>query len=223
MCESIDRQRNIFAPPSAGGDNPQMRHIGSLDVDLSLDPVALSDGEYAMLIDELKKHGYAQSGELKKFQMVRTIQPEDGGPAIAIIVDFLMPRDAVVEQHIPLLVDNLAVQKADGAALALKFSGDLRIGSVMPEGGKNVLTLRTASIPAMLAMKGFALGGRKKDKDAHDIYYCVRNYEGGVEGLIVDCLPGFPNSTCAWSTASSNPCTGRTATPQLKHETSRAN
>lgn len=170
-------------------DNPQMRHIGSLDVDLSLDPVALGDGEYAMLIDELKKHGYAQSGELKKFQMVRTIQPEDGGPAIAIIVDFLMPRDAVVEKHIPPLVENFAVQKADGAALALKFSEDLRIAGVMPEGGKNALTLKIASIPALLAMKGFALGGRKKDKDAYDIYYCVRNYQGGVEALVVDCLP----------------------------------
>lgn len=142
-----------------------------------------------MLIDELKKHGYAQSDELKKFQMVRTIQPEDGGPAIAIIVDFLMPRDAVVEKHIPPLVENFAVQKADGAALALKFSENLRIEGVMPEGGKNALTLKIASIPALLAMKGFALGGRKKDKDAYDIYYCIRNYESGVEGLIVDCMP----------------------------------
>jgi len=39
-------------------DNPEMRHIGSLDVDLSLDPVALGDGEYAQLVDELRKHGY---------------------------------------------------------------------------------------------------------------------------------------------------------------------
>lgn len=170
-------------------DNEQMRHIGSLDVDLSLDPIALGDGEYAMLIDELKKHGYEQSEELKKFQMVRTIKPEDGGPPIAIIVDFLMPRDAVVEKNIPPLVEDFAVQKADGAALALRFSEEIKLEGVMPEGGKNVLTLKIASIPALLAMKGFALGGRKKDKDAYDIYYCVRNYEGGIEGLVTDCKP----------------------------------
>ena len=32
------------------------------------------------------------------------------------------------------------------------------------------------SIPALLAMKGHALAGRYKQKDAYDIYYCVRNY-----------------------------------------------
>jgi hypothetical protein len=170
-------------------DNPQMRHIGSLDVDLSLDPIALGDGEYAMLIDELKKHGYEQSDELRKFQMVRTIEPTDGGAPIAIIVDFLMPRDAVVEKHIPPLVENFAVQKADGADLALRFSEDLKLEGMMPEGGRNVLTLKVASIPALLAMKGFALDGRKKDKDAYDIYYCVRNYEGGIDSLVTDCLP----------------------------------
>lgn len=170
-------------------DNPQMRHIGSLDVDLSLDPIALEDGEYAMLIEELKKHGYEQDAALRKFQMVRTIQPDDGGAPISIIVDFLMPRDAVVEKNIPPLVENFAVQRADGAALALKFSQSLILEGVMPKGGKNVLTLQIASIPALLAMKGFALDGRMKDKDAYDIYYCVRNYQGGIDALVTDCKP----------------------------------
>lgn len=170
-------------------DNPDMRHIGSLDVDLSLDPIALGDGEYAMLIDELKAHGYAQDDSLKKFQMVRTIDAGDGGPPIDIIVDFLMPRDAVIEKNVPPLVEKFAVQRADGAALALKFSEEFRLQGEMPKGGTNTLTLKIASIPALLAMKGYALAGRMKDKDAYDIYYCVRNYPGGVDALVVDCRP----------------------------------
>lgn len=126
-------------------DNPQMRHIGSLDVDLSLDPIALDDGEYATLIEELKTHGYEQDVARRKFQMVRTIQPKDDGPPIAIVVDFLMPRDAVVEKHIPPLVADFAVQRADGAALALKFAEDFVLEGVMPKGGKNVITLQVAS------------------------------------------------------------------------------
>ncbi len=170
-------------------DNPQMRHIGSLDVDLSLDPIALDDGEYAMLIQELKSHGYEQDEALRKFQLVRTIEPDDGGAPIGIVVDFLMPRDAVLEKNIPPLVENFAVQRADGAALALKFCEDLVLEGVMPKGGRNVLTLQIASIPALLAMKGFALDGRMKDKDAYDIYYCVRNYQGGIDALVTDCKP----------------------------------
>ena len=170
-------------------DNPQMRHIGSLDIDLSLDPIALDDGEYAMLIEELKRHGYEQDADLRKFQLVRTIQPKDEGAPIAIVVDFLMPRDAVVEKNIPPLVENFAVQRADGAALALRFAEEFVLEGVMPKGGKNVLTLQVASIPALLAMKGFALANRLKDKDAYDIYYCIRNYQGGIDALVTDCKP----------------------------------
>jgi hypothetical protein len=36
-------------------------------------------------------------------------------------------------------------------------------------------------------MKGFAMQNRMKRKDAYDIYFCVRNYPGGVEVLAVDC------------------------------------
>ena len=44
-------------------------------------------------------------------------------------------------------------------------------------------------IPALLAMKGQAIGGRNKAKDAYDIYYCVKNYPGGPDALAAECRP----------------------------------
>jgi len=38
-------------------------------------------------------------------------------------------------------------------------------------------------------MKGFAVQFREKQKDAYDIYYCVRNYPGGIASLAAACLP----------------------------------
>jgi type III restriction enzyme len=38
-------------------------------------------------------------------------------------------------------------------------------------------------------MKAFAINGRHKQKDAYDIYYCVRNFPGGPEALAKDCRP----------------------------------
>jgi len=38
-------------------------------------------------------------------------------------------------------------------------------------------------------MKGHALTGRDKQKDAYDIYYCVRNYPGGFAALARECRP----------------------------------
>lgn len=174
-------------------DNPEMHHIGSFDVDLSLDPVALADGEYAMLVDELKKHGYAQGDELRPFQMVREVPSTDEGPPISIVVDSLMPREAVLEKNVPPLVEKFAVQKADGAALALRYFESVEIEGEMPKGGKNRIELAVASVPALLAMKGFALNGRLKEKDAYDVYYCIRNYKGGIAALVEDCKPLLEN------------------------------
>ena len=38
-------------------------------------------------------------------------------------------------------------------------------------------------------MKGYALNGRHKQKDAYDIYYSIRNYPDGIEALAEACKP----------------------------------
>jgi hypothetical protein len=161
-------------------DNHEMPHVGTLDVDLGLDPEALGEGEYARLVETLMGRDYKQSPELRKFQLVRTITPADGGIPIDVIVDFLMPRDAVIEKNKPPIVEDFAVQPADGADLALHFNELVAVRGAMPNGGTNKVEIAVCSIPALLAMKGHAVNGRYKQKDSYDIYYCVRNYPGGV-------------------------------------------
>jgi hypothetical protein len=169
--------------------NEDMTHVGTLDVDIGLDTEALADGEYKTLVEALLGSGYSQRTELKKFQLVRQVDPKDGGPPIDVIVDFLMPRHAKVQKNDPMLIENFAVQRADGADLALRFYEMVAIDGSMPGGSKNRVEIAVASIPALLAMKGFAITKRHKQKDAYDIYYCVRNYSGGHKALAKDCLP----------------------------------
>jgi hypothetical protein len=170
-------------------DNEDMPHVGTLDVDLGLDAEALGDGEYATLVEALRDKGYEQREGLKRFQLMRQVPATDGGAPIDVIVDFLMPRDAEITKNRPPLIDNFAVQRADGAELALHFYELVAIEGAMPAGGKNRVEVAVCSIPALLAMKGHALNGRYKQKDAYDIYYCVRNYPGGPEALAQDCHP----------------------------------
>lgn len=169
--------------------NEEMPHVGTLDVDLGLDAEALGDGEYATLVAALMANGYSQREELRRFQLVRQFQPDDGGAPIDVIVDFLMPRNAEIEKNIPPLINDFAVQRADGADLALRFYQMVAIDGPMPDGGKNRVEIAVASIPALLAMKGFAIRHRHKQKDAYDIYYCVRNYSDGIEALAEACRP----------------------------------
>ncbi|MCO4859183.1 nucleotidyl transferase AbiEii/AbiGii toxin family protein [Herbaspirillum sp. WGmk3] len=167
--------------------NDDMPHVGTVDVDLSLDAEALGDGEYATLVEALQEHGYQQRRDLRRFQLLRQVPTEDEGASIDIIVDFLMPRDAEIVKNVPPLISDFAVQRADGADLALRFYQWVAISGPMPTGGTNRVEIAVCSIPALLAMKGHAIEGRYKQKDAYDIYYCVRNYPGGADVLAEEC------------------------------------
>ena len=157
-----------------------MPHVGTLDVDLSLDAEAMGDGEYAQLVESLLRQGYHQSENRPRFQLVRTVPARDGGTDIDVVVDFLMPRDATIAKNTPPLVANFAVQRADGADLALRFYQLVAIDGNMPDGGGNRVQIAVASIPALLAMKGYAIANRLKQKDAYDIYYTQ------VSGFVLD-------------------------------------
>lgn len=170
-------------------DNQDMPHVGTLDLDLGLDAEALGDGEYATLVRALMGHGYQQSEELRRFQLVRQVPAADGGAPIGVVVDFLMPRDADIVKNVPPLIENFAVQRADGADLATHFYQMVAVSAPMPAGGANRIEIAVCSIPALLAMKGHAIERRHKQKDAYDIYYCIRNYPGGIEALAEACRP----------------------------------
>ena len=166
-----------------------MPHIGTGDVDLGLDPSALGDGEYVRLVETLQAHGYNQRDNLQRFQLVRTVPTRDDGPDIDVVVDFLMPRDAEIPRNTPPLISQFAVQRADGTDLALRFYQMVAIEGDMPDGDSNLVRIAVASIPALLAMKGYAITNRLKRKDAYDIYYCIRNFPDGADSLVAATLP----------------------------------
>jgi hypothetical protein len=178
-----------------------MAHVGTLDVDLSLDAEALQDGQYADLIKELMSQGYHKSEHTREFQLQRTVPAKDGGPDIDVLVDFLMPKEAKIEKNKPKLIENFRVQRADGADLAVRFHEVVAVSAEMPDGGHNKVEIAVCSIPALLAMKGHAIELRQKRKDAYDIYYCVRNYPGGATALAEDCkeLLEYPSARAGFA------------------------
>lgn len=113
--------------------------------------------------------------------------PPDG--PIEIVVDFLMPRAAEVEKNEPPLLEGFAVQRASGAGFALRYPQRIEIEGTMPDGSVNRVEIAVASIPAFLVMKGYAIQMRLKTKDAYDIYYCIKNYPGGIVALSDACRP----------------------------------
>jgi hypothetical protein len=160
-----------------------------LDIDLSLDAEALGEGEYKTLVDCLIDAGYHRGHqESPFFQLQRLVSVDDGEP-IVVILDLLMPREARFTKNRPPLIANFAVQKADGAGVAMRSYTETDLKGTMPDGRSNALKVRVASIPALLVMKGYALCQRNKQKDAYDIYYSVRQFEGGPHALAEACRP----------------------------------
>lgn len=165
------------------------QHIGTIDVDLSLDHEALGDGEYVNLVGLLELAGYERGAKsMRPFQMVRSVEI-DQGPPISVIVDFLMPRKAKFVKNEPPLLAGFAVQRAHGADVANTHFVTRQFSGYMPDGRHNTVQLRIASIPALLVMKGYALVGKDKPKDAYDIYYVIRHYEDGLDALAQACRP----------------------------------
>jgi hypothetical protein len=167
----------------------QPAHVGTLDVDLSLDAEALGDGEYKTLVELLEGAGYVRSEPGMRFFQLRRSVGLDGAEPVTVIVDLLMPREARFEKNKPPLMANVAVQRADGAGVAMRSYLSRRLEGTMPDGRPNALELRVASIPALLVMKGHALAGRDKQKGAYDIYFSVRAFDGGPDALAQACLP----------------------------------
>ena len=172
-----------------------MAHVGTLDVDLCLGAEALGDDEYVQLVESLLRQGYRQSDNRPRFQLVRTVPARDGGPDIDVVVDFLMPRNAKITKNAPPRIANFAVQRADGADLALTYHEVVLIDGHMPGGGRNRVRIAVASIPALLAMKGYAIANRHKQKDAYDIHFCIRNFPGGMEALAAETKPLLKSET----------------------------
>ncbi|MCY3627936.1 MAG: hypothetical protein F4073_09955 [Rhodobacteraceae bacterium] len=166
-------------------NNQEMPHVGTIDIDIGLHASALlTDSEYSSLIESLLDAGYTNSPPLRPFQLARNFPPSGSMPEMSIIIDFLIPRNIHLYKNKPPLVKNFAAQRADGVDLAIKFNVSVDIDGRMPSGAKNNAKIAVATIPALLAMKGFALNNRSKPKDAYDIYYSVRNFPGGIEVLV---------------------------------------
>tara|TARA_R110002096_G_scaffold206192_8_gene392369 strand:+ start:10848 stop:11699 length:852 start_codon:yes stop_codon:yes gene_type:complete len=164
-------------------------HLGTLDVDLGLNPKGLSEGQYAELVETLEKQGYRRGDDLKPFQLLRLINVDDGGEPVPVIVDLLMPREAKYVKNRPPLVEGLRVQAVDGCSIAIRDNITKHLEGYMPDGRMNSVEVRIATIPATLVMKGYALSGRDKMKDAYDIYFSVRNFDGGIAALAERCIP----------------------------------
>jgi len=162
---------------------PASEHIGSIDVDLAIDHTRVSDDVYATIHDLLVSAGYEEIPN-------RTLSFRRKTHDITVQVDLLSGEyEGTGKGHRHQVVQETKLRKARGCDLVFDDPESIRIEGELPDGAKDSVVIQVASIGAFLCMKGHALDGRLKPKDAWDIVYCIREYPGGMDALVEKLRP----------------------------------
>ena len=163
-----------------------IHHMGSMDVDLALNHRNLQEAGYRTIQDLLLSRGYQQG--IQPFIFHRMVRV--GDREIRVEVDLLAGEyEGTGDGHRTQKIQDIKARKARGADLAFEMTREVAVSGTLPGGGKDTVTVRVAAIVPFLVMKGMALCDRLKEKDAWDIYFCLRYYPGGLDALVDEFRP----------------------------------
>ena len=170
--------------------NASERHVGSLDVDLALDQKTLQEVGYRSIISLLLARGYQQGDQ--PFIFYRTVKIDD--QEFQVEVNFLTSEyGGTSKKHRTQVIQDMHPRKTRGCDLAFEMPVEITLNGTLPEGGLDHTPVRVVSIVPFIMMKAFALGDRLKEKDAYDIYYCLKYYPPGLDHLIEEFRPLIKN------------------------------
>ena len=156
-------------------------HTGSLDIDLALDFQKISSATYATILQRLKERAYEQG--VQPFIFYRNIKTTSGRE-IKVQVDLLSGEyGGTGRSHRTQRVQDVLARKARGADLVFEDYTKVKIKGQLPDGSEDEVTIRIANVVPFLVMKGMALWETYKEKHAYDIYFVLKNYQGGIPAM----------------------------------------
>ena len=161
-------------------------HVGSIDIDVAVDPAKISAEHYATILTLLEGRGYQpvldRNGTPIPNSFARSIVSGLDEKEYKIHIDFLThEEDARAGQHRHLeLQDGLHVRKCEGCQAAFEHKEQIEFEGLLPNGSKGKVQMQIADVTGCLTMKGIVLGERFKEKDAYDIYAIASQYGDGA-------------------------------------------
>lgn len=165
-------------------------HTGSIDVDLALDHRRITAEVYKGIQDLLLERGYKQGKQ--PFIYHRTVNI--GGLDVNVQVDLLSGEyEGTGSSHRHQKIQEIRARKVRGCDLAFKDPVEVAIEGTLPGGAKDSASIRVASIVPFLIMKAIVLDERMKEKDAYDIYYCLKQYSDKLDELVSEFRPHLKN------------------------------
>lgn len=161
-------------------------HVGSVDVDLGLHLVVLNDDRYETLADRLRRSEFEpdlnKDGNRTRQRWRHAPGGEPGSDPV--VIDFLIdagPAEAPGRQF--GLTSDLAAIATKGLTLAFQDSVRRTVTGTALDGDEVERAVSVCGPAAFVVLKAFAMRGRKKEKDAYDLAYVVRNWDRGPEAV----------------------------------------
>lgn len=160
---------------------PDNNHVGSIDVDILINHLMLQEASYLNIESILLRNGYIKH-KYKYFTFIKEVFID--GISYNVDLDILAGMYGGSDKsHKSQHIQGLRALKATGGNFAFEVPAkEIRIEASRPDGAIDTGNIRVVSLVPYMVMKAEALG-RGKPKDAYDIYFCVKNYSGGVKAL----------------------------------------
>ena len=160
---------------------PDEGHVGSVDVDVLINHIKLKDSGYLTMSKILLRNGYEEHPD-KYFSFIKRVQVD--GIDYDVDVDILAGMYGGTQkkkrsQH----VQGVKALKATGGNFAFEFDPQtIRVEAERTDGALDVARVNVIAVVPYFVMKTAAMG-RGKAKDAYDLYFLVKHYHDGLDGL----------------------------------------
>ena len=163
-------------------------HVGSIDIDLAVDPGQVGEAGYASMVELLTERGYRPAPDRRGAPIPTSLERVVSSPVTkkpyTIRVDFLTHRNAPgASPGQAQIQDGLFARKLKGCEAAFTHRTTLPLSGVLPDGGELTVPIQLADAAAMLTMKGIVLGERYREKDAYDLYALIGHYGPGPRAV----------------------------------------
>lgn len=170
-----------------------LAHVGSLDIDLALNHRTLDSVGYRTIHKLLIERAYFQDSGGQPFQYFRRVSTS-GGQELIVQVDFLAGEyGGRGHKHRSQRVSDMQPRKARGCDLAFTEPVAITLEGRLPTGPIDSATIHVVDVTAFIVMKAMAMANRLNEKDAWDIYFCLRSYPNGTAALAERFKPRLKN------------------------------
>ena len=158
------------------------KYVGTMDLDLGLSLKLLDKNHYKEISKRLHEASFKPDKNLngnETYQRWRIDKPKK------ITIDFLIaPSSSTdISGKLKHLEKDFAAIITSGLSLAFKNKIKVKLNGVTIMGEKAKRYIYICGPGAYLVLKALAFNNRGVSKDAYDLYYIIKNFEGGSEAI----------------------------------------